>query len=207
MDKEYYYLINDSIITLSDELTIENGFELGTTYEDSLQGVWTPLTEDQIVFYLKNPSASSHEIFNAELDIVPEPTPIPELELLDRAKQRKIQEIQKQDRSTEVFVVNGTMMWLDKNTRASLVSNTIPAEKAVGKTNMTLWYDGQPPVEITVPIEWLETALLELERYAKNTYDITQKHIQTVYSFTTVEDIESYDVTSNYPMKIVFELN
>lgn len=206
MNNEYYYLISNSIVKLSEELTTEEGYHLGTTYADSTQGIWTPLSDDQVIFYLDNPSVSSREVFNMTLDVRPEPTPTPESELITRAIQQKVWAIQEQDRSTETFTVNAIPMWLDKNTRTSLVANTLPAKKAAGKTDTTLWYAGQPPIEIPVPIAWLESALSELELYAKATYDTTQQHIKAVYSLTTVEAIEAYDVTANYPVKLVFEI-
>lgn len=97
-------------------------------------------------------------------------------------------------------------MWLDKNTRTSLVANTLPAEKAAGKTETTLWYAGYPPVAIPVPIAWLEEKLSELELYAKATYDTTQSHLAAVYSLSTADEIEAYDHTAGYPDKPAFIL-
>lgn len=196
-------------VELSERLDSENNV-IGTTWQDYTAGAWVLLTEEQIAFRTVHPTASVEEVFNRQLIPVPEPEPDPEPtpeEKLNEAQQQKIQAIYEQDRSTEVFTVNGVLMWLDKNTRTSLVANTLPAEKSAGKTETTLWYAGQPPIAIPVPIAWLEEKLSELELYAKATYDTTQRHLSAVYSLTSVEEIKDYDITAGYPEMLAFVLN
>lgn len=196
-------------VELSERLDSENNI-IGTTWEDYKAGAWVLLSLDQVAFHENNPSASVEEVFNMQLIPLPEPAPEPEPtpeEKLNEIRQRKIQAIYEQDRLTEEFTVNGIPMWLDKNTRTSLIANTLPAEKAAGKTNTTLWYAGQPPIAIPVPIAWLEKNLAELELYAKATYDTTQRHLATVYSLSTIEEIEAYDHTGGYPEKLPFTLS
>lgn len=196
-------------VELSVALDPESNF-VGTTWQDYEAGAWVLLTDEQMAFHEAYPIASVEEVFNMKLISVPEPEPDPEPtqeELLEHARQTKILAIYEQDRETEQFTVNGIPMWLDKNTRTSLVANTLPAEKAAGKTETTLWYAGQPPVAIPVPIAWLEEKLAALELYAKATYDTTQSHLATIYSLSTVEEIESYNVTAGYPKTLAFVLN
>lgn len=184
--------------------------QIGTTWNDYINGWWVLLTADQIAFRKAHPTASVEEVFNMRLTPVPEPEPIPvptEEEKLNEARQNKIQAIYEQDRLTEEFTVDGIPMWLDKNTRTSLIANTLPAEKAAGKTETTLWYTGQPPIAIPVPIAWLEEKLAELELYAKATYDTTQQHLAAVYALSTISEIEAYDHTAGYPQKLPFILN
>lgn len=172
---------------------------IGTTWQDYEAGVWILLTDEQVAFHIDNPNALVEEVFNMQLI----PTPENELESI---RQEKIAAIHEQDRQTEQFTVNGVPMWLDKNTRTSLISNTLPAEESKGKTETTLWYTGEPPVAIPVPISWLKDKLTELELYAKATYDTTQSHLAAVYSLSNIEEIESYDVTAGYPEKLNFQL-
>lgn len=196
-------------VELQKELDPKNN-RIGTTWEDYVAGCWILLTDEQTAFRETHPMASVEEVLNMRLIPVPEPEPIPELteeEKLEDARLKKIQAIYEQDRSTEEFTVNGIPMWLDKNTRTSLIANTLPAEKAAGKTNTTLWYAGQPPIAIPVPIAWLEKNLAELELYAKATYDTTQRHLATVYSLSMIEEIEAYDHTGGYPEKLPFTLS
>lgn len=183
---------------------------IGTTWQDYEAGAWILLTDEQVAFHLANPSACVEEVFNMKLISVPEPQPDPEPtpdELLEHARQAKIQAIYEQDRQTEQFTVDGVPMWLDKSTRTSLIANTLPVEKSAGKTETTLWYTGQPPIAIPVPIAWLEEKLAELELYAKATYDTTQSHLAAVYALSSIEAIEAYDITIGYPKKLAFVLN
>lgn len=196
-------------VDLQEKLDVKNNW-IGTTWEEYKAGAWVLLSSEQVAFHEDNPSASVEEVFNMQLIPLPEPVPEPEPteeEKLNEARQRKIQAIYEQDRLTEEFTVNGIPMWLDKTTRTSLIANTLPAEKAAGKTNTTLWYAGQPPIAIPVPIAWLEKNLTELELYAKATYDTTQRHLATVYSLSTIEEIEAYDHTGGYPEKLPFTLS
>lgn len=181
---------------------------IGSTREDYKAGAWVLLSDEQIDFREAHPNASVEEVLKMELIPVPNPQPEPTPEeLLERSRQEKIYKVYEQDRLTELFTVNGLPMWLDKITRTSLIANTLPAEKAKGKTSTTLWYAGQPPVAIPVPIIWLEEKLAELELYAKSTYDRTQSHLAVIYSLNTIEEIEAYDITAEYPDKLVFILN
>lgn len=206
------YINKDSetiYVELSEALDPESN-HVGQTWDDYRNGAWVLLTNEQLTFKEDNPDASVEEVFKLTLNPVPEPDPEPELspeERLNRARQEKIWAISEQDRSTEQFTVNGIPMWLDKNTRTSLVANTLPAEKAIGNEQTTLWYTGQPPIAIPVPINWLEEKLGELELYAKATYDTTQSHLAAVYSLETVEEIESYDITTGYPAMKEFVLS
>lgn len=187
-------------VELQNELDPANN-QIGTTWDDYVNGCWVLLTNDQLEFRTTHPQASVEEVFNMQL--IPAST---EEEKLDEARQKKIAAIYEQDRSTEEFTVNGMPMWLDKATRTSLVANTLPAEKAAGKTETTLWYAGEPPVAIPVPIAWLEGKLSELELYAKATYDTTQSHLAAVYSLSTADEIKAYDHTAGYPDKPAFIL-
>lgn len=200
----------ETIYVELDTLLDQDSNYVGTSWDDYKQGAWILLTKEQLAFKEAHPDASIEEILKMELMPMPDPDPQPELtpeELLERYRQEKISKVYEQDRSTEQFTVNGLPMWLDKNTRTSLIANTLPAEKAKGKISTILWYAGQPPVAIPVPIIWLEEKLTELELYAKSTYDTTQSHLAVIYSLGTVEEIEAYDISTKYPDKLVFILN
>lgn len=209
--KEHTYInkdANELYVSFEEALDSEIN-QIGTTWEDYIAGCWVQLTDEQIAFRETHSGANVEEVFNMQLTPLPDPEPIPEPteeEKLDEARRKKIAAVYEQDRSTEEFTVNGMPMWLDKNTRTSLVANTLPAEKAAGKMETTLWYAGYPPVAIPVPIAWLEEKLSELELYAKATYDTTQSHLAAVYSLSAVEEIEAYDHTAGYPNKPAFIL-
>ena len=114
----------------------------------------------------------------------------------------KMSEIQIFDKSTNVnsFDLLGKSMWLDKSTRVGLF-NSISIEKEAGKTDTVLWYDA---IKYIIPISDALSMLNEIEMYALNCYNVTQSHIAAVRSLQTIEEIENYDYTVGYPVKLSF---
>ena len=176
----------------------DDNYEVGTTYEDYLDGKWVKLNADQEEFYNTHPSASIREIFDCEL------TPPYELSL-DDLKNMKVSEITTYDGSDAVnsFTLGGKQMWLDKDTRVGLV-NSITIEQAAGKETTVLWYDA---VKYVIPIPLALQMLSSLELYALASYNATQEHIAAVRLLTSKEEVEAYNYTSGYPEKLVFNLN
>ena len=121
---------------------------------------------------------------------------------LEDVKESKVAEILAYDSSSEVneFSIGGQPMWLDKATRAGLLLR-FEAEGKVGRTETTLWNDGQ---SYTLPLEQAQQLLIALELYASACYDNTQRHIAEVQKMESKEAVESYDYTSGYPQKLLF---
>lgn len=121
---------------------------------------------------------------------------------LEEIKQRKIEAILAYDSSSDVneFSIGGVPMWLDKATRAGLLLR-FEAEGKVGRTETTLWNDGQ---SYTLPLETAQQILIALELYASACYDNTQRHIAEVQKMESKEAVESYDYTTGYPQKLLF---
>lgn len=46
--------------------------------------------------------------------------------------------------------------------------------------------------------------LKTLEVYAKQTNNVTHQHKAEVMALTSIEEVESYDITKGYPEKLVF---
>lgn len=192
---EYKYFYNGEVLTFGFEL--DENYEVGTTYEDSLDGAWVPLSKEQEEFYSAHPAASVREIFDCALAPPYEPT-------LGDMKNRKVVEINSYDRSDDVnqFSLGGRQMWLDKDTRVGL-ANSIGIEQAAGKETTVLWYDA---VKYVIPIPLALQMLAALELYALASYNATQEHIAAVMSLETKEEVEAYDYTAGYPDKLVFNL-
>lgn len=184
------------VINLDFEL--DNNYEVGTTYEDYLDGKWVKLNEEQEAFYNANPSASIKEVFDCVLRPPYEPT-------LEDLKNLKISQITEYDQSDAVnqFLLGGKRMWLDKDTRVGLV-NSITIEQTAGKETTVLWYDA---MKYVIPIPLALQMLAALELYALDSYNATQEHIAAVKALATKEEVEAYDYTSGYPDKLVFNLN
>lgn len=131
--------------------------------------------------------------------VAPEPT---QEQLLERAKSRKVMDIEAYDSSeaVNIFEVSGMTMWLDKATRAGLKLR-FEAEAASGAETTTLWYNG---IQFPLPIGMAIQMLYALEIYASKCYDNTQRHIAEVMRLETVDDVEAYDYTQGYPEKLTF---
>lgn len=121
---------------------------------------------------------------------------------LEDVKKSKIESILYYDNSKFVneFSIGGVPMWLDKATRAGLLLR-FEAEGKVGRTETTLWNDGQ---SYTLPLEQAQQILIALELYASACYDNTQAHIAAVNAMESKEAVESYDYTTGYPQKLLF---
>ena len=166
------------VINLDFEL--DDNYEVGTTYEDYLDGKWVKLNEEQEAFYNANSSASIKEVFDCVLRSPYEPT-------IEEVKSLKISQITEYDQSDAVnqFLLGGKRMWLDKDTTV-------------------LWHDA---MKYVIPIPLALQMLAALELYALDSYNATQEHIAAVKALATKEEVEAYDYTSGYPDKLVFNLN
>lgn len=123
--------------------------------------------------------------------------------ILKNAKLEKIKEINDYDLSDNVnsFIYKGVEMWLDKLTRSGLIMR-LNAEKAVGKTETTLWFG---TMSFNLGIDDGLKILTLLEVYASACYDQTAIHVAAVKALEDIEDIFNYDYKSGYPQKVVIE--
>jgi len=120
----------------------------------------------------------------------------------------KIKEIEAYDKSASVngFYINGISMWLDRNTRTSLMT-TIAAYKAYSQNEITLWTEGSNPTPISLSLTDLESLLISLEMYAKGCFDTTAEHKANVQLLTTIQEVEDYDFLEGYPEKLNIYIN
>ena len=121
---------------------------------------------------------------------------------IEEVRKIKVSEIQMFDKSNIVnsFDLLGKSMWLDKSTRVGLF-NSISIEKQIGKTDTVLWYDA---TKYVIPVSDALRMLNEIEMYALNCYNVTQSHIAAVRALQTIDEIENYDYTIDYPAKLSF---
>lgn len=121
---------------------------------------------------------------------------------LELARASKLREIDAYDNSTYVngFYLGGNLVWLDRETRASL-KNTIESALIIGRDTLDIWFGD---VYITLPIGTARTMLAVLEMYATDCYNVTAQHKVDVRAMDDIEDIEAFDVTKDYPEKPEF---
>lgn len=121
---------------------------------------------------------------------------------LDVIKEEAIEQITEYDQSEDVnsFTLGGKQMWLPKETRVGLV-NSITIEKAAGKKNTVLWFDGE---KYELPVDTALQMLSALELYALECYNVTAAHKANVMALESVDDVVAYDYESGYPDKLNF---
>ena len=129
----------------------------------------------------------------------PEPS---EEELLERAKQNKIAELEAYDQSDAVnsFTINGQSMWLNVEERQQIATQ-ISANEAIGRETMTRWFGGQ---SFTFPVNIWKQMLVALEVYAGDAINVTESHRAAINALESIEDVEDYDFTVDYPNKLEF---
>ena len=121
-------------------------------------------------------------------------------EVIAELKKLKNDEITKYDTSSNVnvFSLNGVDVWLDRDTRVSLMNSTTIA-KNMGQENTTLWLG---TVKITVKCDQAIQLLSALEMYALSCFNKTAEHKKNVEALSTINEIVSYDYTVGYPEKL-----
>jgi hypothetical protein len=136
------------------------------------------------------------------VEYIPQGYVVTDEEILKMEKEHIIDDIINYDSSNEVniFHINGMPIWLDKATRTGLQLR-FQAEKAIGKTETSLWYDGY---EFKLPLDNAMTMLYYIEVYASACYDNTQRHIHNIKMIDNIEELKSYDYKEGYPDKYSF---
>lgn len=128
------------------------------------------------------------------------PTYTPE-ELLAMAKQNKLAAIMAYDSSDAVnsFTLGDVPMWLDAQTRQTL-RISIEAYQAQGAEQVTKWFGGH---EFTFPVSLWLAMLNALEVYAAEALNVTEAHKAAVMALDTIEAVEAYDITTDYPQQLI----
>lgn len=168
-------------------------------FYDEPQGGAVEITEEYYNQLLEGQSTGFEIQENAEnypILVKIEPTTIEEF------RQIKIADINTYDKSTEVnqFTMQGTPMWIDKDTRLGLRVNIADAIRAKMST-IDLWYG---VTKITLQPQIADNLIFQLELYAKKCYDVTAQHIANVEVLTDINEVNDYDYTINYPDKLAF---
>lgn len=172
--KRYYKIINDQTVFFAEPLIHDGMQTFNPTEEMILAAGWQEWQE-------------------------PEPT---EGELLAQAIENKLAEIDNYDKSASVnsFKIGNKDLWLDAALRQQL-RTSIEAYKAMGRETASKWFDG---VEYTFPVDtWLQM-LNALEVYAAEALNATESHKVAVKELATIQEVEEYDITADYPEKLVF---
>jgi hypothetical protein len=115
--------------------------------------------------------------------------------LLDKIEQIEIYNVSE---NVDRFYINDKPMWLNRELRNSLMSR-FNAEKSKGIEITNIWYNG---INFVLSVDMAISMLLDLEIYASKCFDNTQRHLYNVTQLQTIEDINNYDYTVDYPEKL-----
>lgn len=128
---------------------------------------------------------------------------------LETAKQAKSGEINAYDVSDAVnsFTLKhedaAFDYWLPAVTRNQLVTSVTTWSAKHDTYTLDLREYG---TSVDINCAQLLGMLSELENYAVECYNVTSTHLAAVGVLKTVEEVEAYDITADYPAKMVFEV-
>lgn len=119
---------------------------------------------------------------------------------LKEAIETKIAEIKAYDNSEAVnsFSLNGMTAWIGREDRIG-TRRAIELDIANGLTESEIWLNG---FKLVVNSQLALQLLDMVGHYAYQAYNVTQSHIFAVKQITSVEVVEKYDHTTNYPPKL-----
>lgn len=143
--------------------------------------------------------------------IVYEYEPIPKVpeeeESIEELKRKKIEDLNSYydtegANGVNEFFVNTVSLWLLPELRGN-VARQIDANILLGNPTTDLPING---AVVPIPNDTAKTMLAKLELYAGECYNVREKKEREISAFATKQEVEDYDVTSDYPEKLKFEL-
>ena len=174
---------------------------IGESYQDYLNNKWVLLAVDQVAFHKEHPEASVEEVWN--MQIAPEPP-----RTLEQAKAEMINNINNYDTSDNVNAFNvhdnehdiTFEGWFTPEERSNYKSS-IDAAKLIGVSALTFFIGD---IELEVTPTQAEYMLAQIQLYADQCYIVTKGHKIEVNSLETIEEVDEFDYTADYPQKINF---
>jgi CO dehydrogenase/acetyl-CoA synthase gamma subunit (corrinoid Fe-S protein) len=185
--KEGYYLTQSADVAIQDRV-ISDCLYLPDTVDVS---TWKEITDTQATDYRKQLETYNASLTNTDVD-----------SSLTEAIEKKLKEITDYDNSDAVnsFTFNGIPLWFSAEARAGF-KNSIESASLLGETTISI-----PTTAgvINLPLNDAKIMLAKIQRYADACYLVTMQHKQEVAKLTNITDVEAYDITSEYPDKLVF---
>lgn len=187
----------DSIYTDDEVLrTADDFLRIGKVCREKVNEVVPQIEDATSIESIEQIVEDARQFFDAVVD------PVDDLEY---HKRMKIHDIEVYDISENVngFFLGDTLLWLDKDTRTGLV-NTLNSAAIVGREQVNIWFSG---LYITLHIDEARQLLAALEIYATDCYNVTAMHKVQVNALDTIEEVDNFDVTADYPERLAFNLN
>lgn len=180
MNKKYYKIEDGKTIFYNGGIIVLNDRQIiNPTKEQLLEAGW--------MIYVEPP--------------VPKPTPA---QRLKEAKDIKLSEITSYDESSDVngIIVNGNRVWIPADKRA-ILKTSVDAYKALGIESITKVWEG---TEYTATADQWLYMIAKVEVYASECYNTTARHKAAVEALDSIDDVEEYDYTLNYPDMLEFNI-
>lgn len=188
-------------VEFSEALNPELYDNLGSTWQDYLDNKWVILSDEQVAFRDEHPNASVKEVYDMEI-VVPVRT-------LEMAKQEKLWAIEDYDRSDHVnsFTIDfggGVTQeaWITPDQRSNY-KNSLDSAELLGLEEVHPVFNGQ---QLTLSLQVAKMALAQIQIYADRCYIVTETHKTNVQALDSVEAVDAYDHTANYPNKLTFPI-
>lgn len=143
--------------------------------------------------FIINPSEETLSEYGYEKEEIPE-------DKLKEAIEAKVVEIKEYDNSEAVnsFSLNGMSAWINREDRIG-TRRAIELDVANGLTESEIWLNG---LKMVVNCQLVLKLLDAVGHYAYQAYNVTQTHLFNVRGLKSVEEVEKYDYTTNYPPKL-----
>ena len=143
--------------------------------------------------FIINPSEETLSEYGYEKEEIPE-------DKLKEAIETKVAEIKEYDNSEAVnsFSLNGMSAWINREDRIG-TRRAIELDVANGFTESEIWLNG---LKMVVNSQLALKLLDAVGHYAYQAYNVTQTHLFNVKGLKSVEEVEKYDYTTNYPPKL-----
>ena len=124
--------------------------------------------------------------------------PQPHERTVEDAKKEKLAALKNYDSSAAVnsFSLSGQSMWISPEDRANYIL-TLQGAKRLGVNYVS--FLGQ-----TIPVDNALAMLDAVNLYAMQCVGVTDLHRNNINSFQTIEEIDGYNFTINYPQKLIF---
>lgn len=193
MIMEYYYIKDGRIEILNFELSASK-YDVGTTYEDAIQGKYVRLNDGQIEFMKNNNTNNIYNVWYMSTTVINR--------TLEQAKVEMLNKITEYDNSEDVnsFTFNGIKCWFDTEQRRGYAQSILSCKTLQVETI-------QVPIGntiVTMKVSDADIMLAKVHLYADNCFMVTLQHKNTVNNLTTIEEVDSFDYKSGYPDKLVF---
>lgn len=131
---------------------------------------------------------------------------------IEEAKEILLAEIDAYDKSSAVngFYLNGMLIQWSKDDPSSPnvdkrmgLRQNIADKVALGEENISIWMKG---MSFTMPCAQAEMLMRSIENYAYECFNVTAAHKKAVSELTSIEEVEKYDITADYPAQLKMEV-